>query len=227
MPLAFSPHARAPHMKADTRSTAAVSQPTRRPPAPEARWQGEAWGFDHWDAVFFQRHPGGAGRPESEASSFKESAPPSQVLLPSRTMFTPQRDPYYSGPGSQSRVAMYSTLLFYTVGVFTVAYVLGGQTLDFVDKATELKNWQVRLALDDLRSQMDCTRVALVPSETVEPRVHPHRCWHSGRGPRIPAPIGFGGLLSSAQRVVACTGGCSFGSPRRTEWILTTSDRTE
>ena len=59
-------------------------------------------------------------------------------------MFAPQRDPYYSGPGSQSRVAMYSTLLFYTVGVFTVAYVLGGQTLDFADKATELKNWQVR-----------------------------------------------------------------------------------
>jgi hypothetical protein len=42
---------------------------------------------------------------------------------------------------------MYSTLLFYTVGVFTVAYVLGGQTLDFADKATELKNWQVNLPL--------------------------------------------------------------------------------
>jgi len=39
---------------------------------------------------------------------------------------------------------MYSTLLFYTVGVFTVAYVLGGQTLDFADKATELKNWQAK-----------------------------------------------------------------------------------
>jgi hypothetical protein len=25
-----------------------------------------------------------------------------------------------------------------------VAYVLGGQTLDFADKAVELKNWQVR-----------------------------------------------------------------------------------
>lgn len=59
-------------------------------------------------------------------------------------MFNLAKDPYYNGPGTQSRVAMYSTLLFYTVGVFTVAYVLGGQTIDFAERAGELKNLQVR-----------------------------------------------------------------------------------
>mmetsp|Transcript_19071 Transcript_19071/g.36440 ORF Transcript_19071/g.36440 Transcript_19071/m.36440 type:complete len:269 (+) Transcript_19071:221-1027(+) len=59
-------------------------------------------------------------------------------------MFNLAKDPYYNGPGTQSRVAMYSTLLFYTVGVFTVAYVLGGQTIDFAERAGELKNLQSR-----------------------------------------------------------------------------------
>lgn len=58
-------------------------------------------------------------------------------------MFNLSKD-FGGGQGGQSRVAMYSTLVFYTVGVFTVAYVIGGQTLDYSSQAGHLRNFQMK-----------------------------------------------------------------------------------
>eukprot|EP00238_Polyblepharides_amylifera_P011543 CAMPEP_0196580314 /NCGR_PEP_ID=MMETSP1081-20130531/28468_1 /TAXON_ID=36882 /ORGANISM="Pyramimonas amylifera, Strain CCMP720" /LENGTH=248 /DNA_ID=CAMNT_0041900153 /DNA_START=91 /DNA_END=837 /DNA_ORIENTATION=+ len=55
-----------------------------------------------------------------------------------------QKDTFYKGPGAQSRVAMYTTLLFYTVGVFTVAYMVGGQSLSFTVQEKDVKIIEAR-----------------------------------------------------------------------------------
>mmetsp|Transcript_23296 Transcript_23296/g.38970 ORF Transcript_23296/g.38970 Transcript_23296/m.38970 type:complete len:249 (-) Transcript_23296:17-763(-) len=73
-------------------------------------------------------------------------------------------------PPSKSRVAMYATLLFYTVGVFAVSYVLGGQSVTFEDKAHDVAAFQAQAEFykEQTRShKLEYGRLSSTPVGTV------------------------------------------------------------
>eukprot|EP00976_Prorocentrum_cordatum_P050581 1021312-Prorocentrum_minimum.AAC.9 len=72
--------------------------------------------------------------------------------------------------GGKSRVAMYASLIFYTVGVFVASYVLGGQSLSYEDKAIDVAAFQTQAGFYKEQTRLhklEYSRLANTPAGAV------------------------------------------------------------